>query len=1167
MPRIFDNIELPLLPALQETLPLSNKSDFCIGYFNLRGWRLIDSHLEHFKGGENNLCRVLIGMQKMPQEDIATLYRIVEGEPVSQGKVVEIKKRAAESFREQLSSGAPANEDEAGLRRLAAQIRAKKVAVKLYFNHSLHAKLYLLYRNDPNNPIVGFLGSSNLTFAGLKKQGELNIDVLDHDAARKLEKWFNDRWNDRLCVDISEMLASIIETSWAREEKIPPYHIYMKMVYHLSQDAIAGVNEFKVPLDFLENPDQKLFKFQTIAVQIAARYLYKRNGVLIGDVVGLGKTLMACAVCRIFQDVYHTETLVICPKNLQKMWKDYMRTYRMLGEIIPTSEIREDFVRRTPRFRVVLVDESHNFRNSEGKRYKAIKDYIAKNDSRCVLLSATPYNKTYLDLSGQLRLFIPDDKNLGIRPERKIKEVGEQQFEGEHQCKPHSIAAFEKSEYPDDWRDLMRLYMIRRTRSFIMEYYAEKDEETGRKYLLLADGSKSFFPLRVPKTIKFEINEKDPNDPYARLFAPVVVDTINGLELPRYGLGNYEAPREKAKPNHAEENLLDDLSTAGKRLMGYCRTNLFKRLESGGPTFIQSIERHILRNFVFVYALENGKEIPLGTQDSEMLDCRTNDQDENSLCSELFDIESEDGDVCNEDKDRLETEADFRKRAEAVYKEYKGQFKNRFKGWLRGDLFDPDLLKGLLLDARALLKLHKSFGIWKQQNDTKLEALYKLIAVHHKNEKVLIFTQFADTVDYLVSALEKRGVKSIEGVTGSSLDPTATAWRFSPVSNGKKDLSSLDFVSADEELRVLVTTDVLSEGQNLQDCNIVVNFDLPWAIIRLIQRAGRVDRIGQMAEKIICYSFLPADGIERIINLRGRVRQRLHENAEVVGADESFFEDYEERKILDLYHEKSGILDDEKDDDNDPTSMAFQIWKNAVDKDPSLLRIVQDLPNVVFTAKEYNQPPAKREALSRYSLAPANPEASEEFDNAPAKPGGVIVYMKTGEGNDSLAWVGNNGSIVSESVSTILEAARCTPVTPALERDEKHHELVSIAAKHALASEKTVGGNLGSHRGARYRTYELLKEYLRTIGEKRDLFISDDFINNLDKVINEIHRFRLTNETTDMLNQALKTGISDYDLATLVIRLRDEERLIEKTDETTLHQAHIICSMGLIAKT
>ena len=116
--------------------------------------------------------------------------------------------------------------------------------------------------------------------------------------------------------------------------------------------------------------------------------------------------------------------------------------------------------------------------------------------------------------------------------------------------------------------------------------------------------------------------------------------------------------------------------------------------------------------------------------------------------------------------------------------------------------------------------------------------------------------------------------------------------------------------SRDDELRVLVATDVLSEGQNLQDAAIVVNYDLPWAIIRLIQRAGRVDRIGQKAEKILCYSFLPADGVERIIRLRARVRQRLQENAEVVGTDEAFFEDDQnDQAVLDLYNEKAGILD------------------------------------------------------------------------------------------------------------------------------------------------------------------------------------------------------------------------------------------------------------------
>ena len=128
------------------------------------------------------------------------------------------------------------------------------------------------------------------------------------------------------------------------------------------------------------------------------------------------------------------------------------------------------------------------------------------------------------------------------------------------------------------------------------------------------------------------------------------------------------------------------------------------------------------------------------------------------------------------------------------------------------------------------------------------------------------------------------------------------ACQFSPRSNNKS-------VTKADELRVLICTDVLSGGQNLQDCNTVVNFDLPWAIIRLIQRAGRVDRIGQKAEEIHCYSFLPADGVERLIQLRARIQQRLQENAEVVGTDEAFFEDEQAAVISDLYPERSGVLD------------------------------------------------------------------------------------------------------------------------------------------------------------------------------------------------------------------------------------------------------------------
>ena len=140
----------------------------------------------------------------------------------------------------------------------------------------------------------------------------------------------------------------------------------------------------------------------------------------------------------------------------------------------------------------------------------------------------------------------------------------------------------------------------------------------------------------------------------------------------------------------------------------------------------------------------------------------------------------------------------------------------------------------------------------------------------HRGEKMIVFTQFADTVRYLATQLQARGINRLVGVTGTTENPTQIAWRFSPVSNDKRAQ-----VTPDQELHVLIATDVLSEGQNLQDAAIVVNYDLPWAIIRLIQRAGRVDRIGQQAETILCYSFLPADGVERIIRLRARVRQRL----------------------------------------------------------------------------------------------------------------------------------------------------------------------------------------------------------------------------------------------------------------------------------------------------
>jgi len=1124
MPRIFDNIALSLLPALSDTLKISERADFCVGYFNLRGWKQIDHLIEAWPGGEGACCRVIVGMQRLPQDELREGFSLITGpDGLDQQTALRLKKTAAQEFRTQLTIGAPNNVDEAGLRRLSAQLKSNKIAVKLFLRHPLHAKLYLVHRTDPNNPSIGFVGSSNLTLAGLSKQGELNVDVLDHDACNKLQKWFDDQWADPWCIDISKDLAEIIDSSWARDESIPPYHIYLNIAYHLSQEARAGLSEFKVPKDF----GNKLLAFQTAAVRIAAHYLNKRNGVVIGDVVGLGKTFMAVALARIFQDDHGMETLIICPKNLVTMWQEYVHQYRMAAKVMSISTVISELP-DTPRYRLVLIDESHNLRNREGRRYRSIKEYIEKNTSKCILLSATPYNKTYLDLSAQLQLFVAADQDLAIRPERLLKELGETEFIRRHQCPVRSLAAFEKSEYPNDWRDLMRLYLIRRTRSFIKDNYAKTDPKNGRKFLTFESGDRFYFPDRVPKTETFVFNERDPDDQYARLYSDGVVNAVNGLTLPRYGLGNYIKASPHEPPSEAEGKEIRKLSRAGKRLMGFCRTNLFKRLESGGPAFLQSLERHVLRNFICLHAIENNLPIPIGTQGAEYLDARLGDRDIDDLLAESAEDADSNGEDYAEVASFLRDEPTFRKRAAEIYERYSTELRKRFK-WLRPSLFVKTLESDLGNDAHALIEVLKKCGSWDATKDAKLDALQRLLTVKYPNAKVLVFTQFADTLTYVTRQLKARGIGKLEGASGDTDNPTALAYRFSPESNKKRDA-----VKPEDELRVLVATDVLSEGQNLQDCAVVVNYDLPWAIIRLIQRAGRVDRIGQRSDKIYCHSFLPADGVERIINLRRRVRQRLRQNAEVVGSDESFFEDdVDEKPIFDLYNEKSSALE-ETDSEVDLASYAYQIWKNAIDADPKLQKVIADLPNVVYSTK------------------PHVPTAEQ--------PEGVLVYIRTAEGNDSLTWVNKEGTSVTESQLAILKAAECRADTFPAPRLEKHHQLVEEGVRHMVQEEKSMGGQLGRPSGARFRVYERLKTYSTHIEDS--LFATQD----LAKAIDQIYRYPLQQSAADALNRQMKLGINDQQLADFVVSMWTQDRLCRVEDQVESQEPQIICSLGLSSK-
>ena len=855
MPNIFDNIEQHLVNALNAALDVAHRADFCVGYFNLRGWNVIADRVDAWSGTEQNRCRVLIGMQRPPREVIREYFSLNHETPIDLQQAKRLRKRFAQEFRDQLTLGVPAKADEISLRKLLRQIKDGKVAVKLFLRHPLHAKLYLLFRHDQFSPIIGYLGSSNLTLSGLTNQGELNVDVIEQDAAQKLVNWFEQRWNDRWCLDISAELAEIIDESWAGERQIPPYHIYLKMAYHLSREARAGLSEFSIPKAFRG----KLLEFQERAVLIAAHHLHKRGGVVIGDVVGLGKTITATALARIFDDDFSLETLILCPKNLTRMWQDYAHEYGLSRfEIVPMSKVLEKLP-ELRRYRLVIIDESHNLRNRESKRYRAIQEYIRLNDSSVVLLSATPYNKTYFDLSNQLRLFLADEQDLGVSPERYLRQIGgAEQFHAQFQANVRSIAAFEKSEFADDWRELMRLYLVRRTRSFIKEHYAKTDEETGRKYLRFHDGSRSYFPERTPKKVEYPFAPDDPGDQYARLYSERVVEAMNRLTLPRYGLANYLREHPADTPTEQEQAIIRNLSRAGRRLMGFNRTNLFKRLESSGYAFLLSVSRHILRNALFLYAIDRGLPLPVGAQEANVADALLNDEDAANAEKGASSFSTD--------------ETEYEQQAERLYQGLAA--KSGKADWIRASLFKPELRRDLAADNQELFGILALGQHWQPERDRQLNALHDLCVRVHPDEKILVFTQYADTAAYLAAELQKRGTPGVECVTGGSDDPTALAYRFSPRSNNKPQIAG-----SAQELRILISTDVLSEGQNLQDAHIVVNYDLPWAIIRLIQRAGRVDRIGQQAAQILCYSFLPEDGIEQIIRLRDRLREEAQRSA------------------------------------------------------------------------------------------------------------------------------------------------------------------------------------------------------------------------------------------------------------------------------------------------
>ncbi|MBS9532389.1 NgoFVII family restriction endonuclease [Mycobacterium sp. M1] len=1086
MTRIFDNIKLDLGSHLEKTLQVSDTMDVAVGYFNLRGWAVFDplvtDKAESWSEGDPPIVRILIGMVTagVQQETLDALQAGLEGAPEPDADANAARDRKAvliEQLRMQLMRGLPTAADRAALQSLRDLLATGAVQIKVFTRRPLHGKTYICYREDLNNPITGFVGSSNLTRPGLTVNYELNVDVLDTTAAKDLAQWFTDRWDDKFSRPITAEILDLLDESWARREPRRPYEVFLKVCYDLSRDVREGLAEYSVPSAIRE----QLLEYQATAVQTLARRITTRRGTMLGDVVGLGKTLTAIAVALMLRDEHGYMPLVVCPKNLVKMWKEHFDAYDLHGSVVSYS-MAHAILPTLRRYQLVIVDESHTLRNDTRRDYKAIQDYIHNNDSKALLLTATPYNIRFQDVANQLGLYIDDDDDLGIAPVNAI--AADPRLVDKVDGKTTTMAAFRRSEDPDDWKRLMSEHLVRRTRTFIKNNYAKTDSDG--QYLEFSDGTRFRFPQRIPKPVDHSFGA---DDPAAVMAGDTTLDTITALRLPRYELGNYLSPT--AAPTEAEQEFIDNLARGRGHVAGFVRTTFYKRLSSCGHSFTLSLKRHITRNELFLYAINHGLLIPVGT-----------------ITENIF---GEDDDDPNGDGNGGEETATPESRYATLQ-----AAKPAGLTWIRPELFTTAVRQALIDDTTALKALLALYGDWKPETDSKLQALIHLLQVDHPNEKVLIFTEYKDTAEYIGAALQVAGIDDVGVATGDSENPTRLAQRFSPVSNTLPGHEP--DVAPQDELRVLIATDVLSEGQNLQDAHIVVNYDLPWAIIRLIQRAGRVDRVGQKADIVLLYSFFH-ESVDNVIDLRRRISERLHANAEAFGSDEQFFgSDGEIKVIADLY---KGTLDDtDTADDVDASSLAYQHWTNAVEADAALAAKVASLPDMISATR--------RKRLT-------------DSDT------GVVCYVRTDSGVDGFGRATADGNTALLTGHEVLKTFEASPDEPGFAPSEDHDGLIETLVRGPLATPTLAAGRL---RGVRRTLWRRLGATL--LHDNADTALALD----------DLYQHPLTKDAENRLRRAVRNGASDDELATLLTALHRDGDLTVAT-RTGEDPIRIVSSMGI----
>ena len=1154
-----------LLTRLREMLGGSARADIAVGYFFISGFDAVADNFARL-----DKARVLVGrtdtrvLEEVAlgiQQADALRSRLEADTIVRRRQRGELAQRSVAGIADGVSQLPQSSDSESAVRRLRDLIAEKRVEVRSYLKSTLHAKAYLCWYDNHPEPGSAIVGSSNFTLAGFEGNTELNVRVTGDAEMKELGRWFDDLWKDS--EDISEALVTELDRSWALAHT-PPYHVYLKALYELYNDEVRGG---ALPLHSTE-----LANFQVDAVSRALAMIEAHGGCYIGDVVGLGKTYVGAELLRQLRQTYPQDgpPLILCPAGLRPMWERVNEQFALGADVLshsmiaapPQLEYDEELGRyidaassghgivlqeRYPTRGPVLVDEAHNFRNINN-RSAGLRAYLDGGDHKVVLLSATPQNLGPRDIYRQLRLFL-DETEHGLN----IEPLG---LEAYFRCAEawHKHRA-EYENYTDEYRDweegnrkgappippdkpsvpradieqVLTPVFIRRRRKDITELYGDSAE---------IDGKPVRFPEPRLSNISYRLDKV-----YAKAgdFSELQ-RLLDEHKATRYRVTDYIKEEAKGKSQYA------DLFRARNRIARLMRALLFKRLESSIAAFRATLGVLMRSNRNFRDALANGY-VPIGSTATRL------------LSGEAFDAEDALEVLRQEEERRRTRRAD---RPSLVHS---------------ADDFDVNRwLTDIDADYDALSEIHDRVAGIGPEDDDKLRALREFLERPDvKAGKVLVFSEAETTIEYLHEQINPGGSDpSIARLSGSNSDGAQSIIkRFAP---GQNLLPTERLPGS--EIRLLFATDIVSEGQNLQDCARILNYDLHWNPVRLIQRFGRVDRIGTEHEIIHLHNMWPDTAVDEGLNLTERLHNRIQSFHDVIGLDSKLLSEAERLNGKEMYNiYVDGKLPESDDglDDVAANQRAIALLQRIQDDDPCLWNTITNLPDGIrsgLQAKSGAAGSAYSIDGTQFSLeihgsqmplmSPSSASgAPSPFDDPRA--GETLVLLRQGDfrGCYAVSVDGeDNPSPRPISPAQLIAAAECDPATPAQPLPEGTNERV-MAAFDAFRDDvsRRLGraGRRPDSRNRRYVSRQL--NIVRNLSEPTDHAAIDtlrqiflgDLSPQIESALSDVRNMRLEGQTLVRRLEALRER---YRLNPVDV----DER--QQSGETQV--IRIVCSDGLV---